>query len=144
MIKQCTIKDLTSVSEYLSKKLNIPFSEATKQARKIIKSGLPSLILEEKDLTGVCWAEIRLIDDKKFHYVVMLVNNWRLAEKFIQILRWRLNGIYYFSIPKHDFLNRTYNKNGIRFLKCDNDKNVYCQKFELRTFVNHKSEDTEE
>ena len=63
---------------------------------------------------------------------------------YIKILRWNLKGIYWFSLTKHDFLNRTYNKNGLRFIKCDGDKNLYCYKFEKRQFANFKSEDNEE
>jgi hypothetical protein len=144
MIRQISTKDKISLATYLAVKINIPLSEATVKAVRIIKSGLPSLMMESKDLQGICWVENKLVGEKKVKYVEILVNNWRLAENFIQVLRWKLNGEYFFSIPKHDFLNRTYNKNGIRFLKCDGDKNVYCQRFEKRDFYSFKSEDANE
>jgi len=143
MIRQISNKDKASLAAYLVVKTETSFPEAIKKASKILKSGLPALILESKDLHGVCWVETRLVGDKKIKFVELLVNNWRLAESFIQVLRWKLNGEYWFSIPKHDFLNRTYNKNGIRFMKVDGNKNVYCSRFELRNFYNYKSEDNE-
>jgi hypothetical protein len=143
MIRQISKKDKYSLITYLAPKLNISLLEANVKATKIIKSGLPSLILESKDLQGVCWVETKVIGEKKVKFVEILVNNWRLAEHFIQVLRWNLNGEYWFSIPKHDFLNRTYNKNGIRFMKVDGDRNLYCYRFELRNFYNYKTEDNE-
>lgn len=144
MIRNITSSDKNSVSEYLIKKLNISPSDAEKKSRKIIKSGLPSFLLESSDLQGICYVETRIINGEKQKFVEILVNNWRLAETYIKILRWNLNGIYWFSLPKHDFLNRTYNKNGLRFTKCDGDKNIYCYRFEKRNFVNFKSEDNNE
>jgi hypothetical protein len=141
MIRQLTIKDKTSLIVYLSAKLQLSFIEAEKKAVKIIKSGFPNLILDTRELQGVCWIESKEIDNKKIKFVNILVNNWRIAEAFIKVLRWRLNGEYWFSLPKHDFLNRTFNKNGIRFMNVDGDKNIYCFKFELRHFINYKSED---
>jgi hypothetical protein len=139
MIRQTKTSDINNIASYLSSKLKISFLEANIKAKKIVKSGLPSFIIEEKDLTGICYVESKSINSQK--YIEILVNNWRLAEDFIQILRWNLDGIYYLSLPKHDMLNRTFNKNGIRFLKCEGDKNIYCYKFEKRQFFNHKSED---
>jgi len=101
-------------------------------------------MLEGKELHGVCWIESRLIGEKKEKFIEILCNNWRLAESYIQVLRWNLDGVFYFSLPKHDFLNRTLNKAGIRFVKVDGDKNIYNYKFEKRNFVNYKSEDNEE
>jgi hypothetical protein len=143
MIRQISTKDKISLSVYLSSKLGISFSDATKKASKIIKSGFPNLMLESSDLQGVCWVETRIIADKKIKFVEMVVNNWRLAESFLQALRWKLCGEYWFSLPKHDFLNRTYNKQGIRFMKVDGQNNLYCYKFEKRNFFNYKREDEE-
>jgi hypothetical protein len=144
VIRQITSKDSNEISLYLVSKLNIPFSEAEKKVRKIIKSGLPSFLLEAKDLQGICYVEHRIINDEKTKFVEILCDNWRLAEMYIKILRWNLNGIYWMSLPKHDFLNRTFNKNGLRFTKCDGNKNIYCYRFEKRNFVNFKSEDNDE
>jgi len=141
MIRQISKKDKTAIEFYLSTKLRLSFLEASVKTRKIIKSGLPALIMESKELQGICWAENRIVDDKKVKYIEILVNNWRLAEAFIKILRWNLNGDYYLSIPKHDFLNRTYNKNGIRFLKVNGKNNEYITRFEKRTFYNFKKDD---
>jgi hypothetical protein len=144
MIRNCTTKDLSSISVYLAQKLNISLPEASIKTKKIIKSGLPSLIKESKDLTGIVWVESRIINDKKEKFIEIFVNNWRLAEDFIQCLRWKLDGVYWFSLPRHDFLNRTFNKNGIRFSRVEGDRNIYCYKFERRNFFNYKSEDNEE
>jgi hypothetical protein len=144
MIRQLTVKDKISLISYLSEKTNISLPDATMKVSKILKGGLTALIKESKNLEGVCWVETKLVNEKKEKFVEIIVNNWRLAEDFIKVLRWNLNGDYFFVLPKHDFLNRTYNKNGIRFFKCDGDKNVYCQRFEKRQFFNYKSEDNEE
>jgi hypothetical protein len=144
MIRQVSTQDKTSIGLYLSQKLNISIPEGMVKANKIIKSGLPAFMLEGKELQGVCWVESRLIGEKKEKFIEILCNNWRLAESYIQVLRWNLNGIYFLSVPKHDFLNRTYNKNGIRFMKVDGQNNLYCYKFEKRNFFNYKSEDNEE
>ena len=144
MIRLISTKDKTSIAIYLASKLNIDLPEANRRANKIIKSGLPSFILESKDLQGLCYVEKRQVGDKQEKFIEILVGNWRLAENFIQVLRWNLDGVYWFSLPKHDMLNRTYNKNGIRFFKCDGEKNTYCYKFEKRNFYSFKSEDNEE
>jgi hypothetical protein len=144
MIRHISTGDKNLVSDYLANKLRIPFSEAQKKARKIIKSGLPSFLLESKDLQGICYVENRIVNDKKEKFVEILCDNWRLAEKYIKILRWSLNGDYFFLVPKHDWLNRTYNKNGIRFYKVDGSNNLYIGRFEKRTFVNFKAADNEE
>lgn len=141
MIRNITLKDKSSVSLYLSTKLNISLQDAVKKANIIIKSGYPKFLKDDINLQGLCYVESKIINEVKEKFIVILVNNWRLAESFLQCMRWELNGIYYFSIPKHDFLNRTYNKNGIRFLKCDGDKNLYCYKFEKREFHNYKQDD---
>jgi hypothetical protein len=143
MIRQTSTKDKTSIAVYLSKKLNISLKDASIKARKIVKNGLPSFLKESKDLEGVCWVETRLVNEKKEKFVEILVDNWRLAESFIQCLRWSLDGICWFSLPRHDMLNRTLNKAGIRFVKVDGDKNVYIYKFEKRYFQSYKSEDNE-
>jgi hypothetical protein len=126
---------------YLAQKLNISLPEASIKAKQIIKSGLPSLIKESKELQGICWVESYIINDKKEKFVKILVNNWRLAENYIQILRWNLNGDYFFSVPKHDWLNRTLNKNGIRFYRVEGTNNLYIGRFEKRNFFNYKKED---
>ena len=144
MIRNISTKDKINVSTYLASKLNLSFSEAEKKVRKIIKSGQPNFLLESKDLQGFCYVETRIINGEKLKFVEILCNNWRLAEMFIKILRWNLNGIYWLSLPKHDFLNRTFNKNGLRFVKCDGAKNIYCYRFEHHQFANFKSEDNEE
>lgn len=143
MIRHILPKDELSLTIYLMSKLGIQYKEANIKANKIIKSGFVSFLVDSKDLQGICWVEQRLIGDKKIKFVEILVNNWRLAESLFQVLKWNLNGEYWFSIPKHDFLNRTYNKNGIRFIKVDGNYNTYCYKFELRTFYNVKHEDDE-
>jgi len=144
MIRQVSTKDKTTIGLYLSQKLNISISEGMLKAIKIIKSRLPAFILEGNDLQGICWVESKLIGEKKEKFVEILCNNWRIAENYIQVLRWNLHGIYWFSLPRHDFLNRTLNKAGIRFVKVDGDKNIYHYKFERRNFFNYKSEDNEE
>jgi hypothetical protein len=144
MIRQASTNDKTSIAVYLSKKLNISLKDANNKARKIIKSGLSAFILEGKDLLGICYVELRLVGNKKEKFVEILCDNWRLAESYIQILRWNLNGDYQFSVPKHDWLNRTLNKNGIRFNKIDGLNNLYIGRFEKREFHSFKSEDNEE
>jgi hypothetical protein len=143
MIRQISTKDKTSIAIYLAQKLNISLPEANIKANKIVKSGLPAFMIEGKELQGICWVETRLIGEKKEKFVEILCNNWRLAESYIQVLRWNLNGIYWFSLPKHDFLNRTFNKNGLRYMRCEGDRNIYCYKFEKRNFYSFKSEDLE-
>ena len=143
MIRQISTKDKTSIAIYLAQKLNISLPDANIKANKIIKSGLPAFLLEGKDLQGICYVELRLVGDKKEKFVEILCDNWRLAESYLQVLRWNLDGIYWFSLPKRDFLNRTYNKQGIRYMRCDGDKNIYCYKFEKRNFYSFKSEDVE-
>lgn len=143
MIRQISTKDRTSISLYLASKLNIDLPEANRRARKIIKSGLPSFILESKDLQGLCYVEKRQVGDKQEKFIEILVGNWRLAENFIQVLRWNLDGVYWFSLPKHDFLNRTLNKAGMRYVRVEGDKNVYNYKFERRQFYSFKLEDLE-
>lgn len=143
MIRQISTGDKTSVAIYLAQKLNISLPEANFKANKIIKSGQVSFLKEEKELSGLCYVESRLVNGVKTNFIEIIVNNWRLAESFLQCLRWSLNGIYWFSLPKHDFLNRTLNKSGIRFVKVDGDKNIYNYKFEKRDFFNYKSEDVD-
>ena len=138
-----SIKDKSSIAFYLSNKLNISIEDATIRANKIIKSGLENFIKEEKDLSGICYIESKLVNDTKIKYVEILVNNWRLAEQFLQCLRWTLNGEHWFSLPKHDFLNRTFNKNGLRYIRVEGDRNIYCYKFEKRDFRNYKNEDVD-
>jgi hypothetical protein len=144
MIRQISTQDKTSITIYLARKLNISLVDANIKTNKIIKSGLPAFILEDKDLEGICWVELRLIGLKKEKFIEILCNNWRLAESYIQVLRWNLNGDYFFSVPKHDWLNRTLNKNGIRFYKIDELNNLYIGRFEKRNFFNYKSDDNEE
>ena len=143
MIRQVSTKDKTTIGIYLSQKLNISITEGMVKARKIIKSGLPVFMLEGKDLQGICWVETRLVNNKKEKFVEILCNNWRLAESYLQVLRWTLNGDFFFSVPKHDWLNRTLNKNGIRFTKIDGLNNLYIGRFEKREFHSFKSEDLE-
>lgn len=143
MIRNITTKDKTSLAVYLSSKLNISLPDAKLKASKIVKNGQTSFLKEEKDLSGICYVENRLINDKKEKYVVILVNHWKLAESFIQCLRWKLDGIFWFELPKHDSLNRTFNKAGIRFVKIDGDRNLYNYKFDKRQFFSFKSEDIE-
>lgn len=144
MIRHCTTKDRTSIAVYLATKLKISLSEANSKAKRIVKNGMPSFLKEEKNLTGLCWIETRLVNDKKEKFVEILSDHWKLAESFLQCLRWKLDGIFYFSLPKYDSLNRTYNKNGIRYLKVDGDRNIYVYKFEKREFRSFKEEDNEE
>jgi hypothetical protein len=143
MIRQVSTKDKTSVAIYLAQKLNISLPDANFKANKIVKSGLPVFMLEGKDLQGICWVELRLIGEKKEKFIEILCNNWRLAESYLQVLRWNLDGIFWFSLPKHDFLNRTLNKAGMRYVRVEGDRNIYNYKFEKRNFVNYKSEDIE-
>ena len=144
MIRKINAKDITSLSIYLSQKLGISISEAKKKASKIVKSGLPNFIKEEKDLSGVCFVETKIINDVKKKFVYIYVNNWRLAENFLQCLRWNLNGEYFFSISRRDMLNRTYNKAGIKYLKIEGDNHLYSYVFEKRNFTSYKSEDNED
>ena len=141
MIRKATTKDITSIAVFLSNKLNLSLKDSIVKARRIVKNGLPSFLKEEKDLTGVCWVEKRLIGDVKKKFVCIHVDNWRLAESFIQCLRWTLNGEHMFFIPRRDMLNRTFNKNGIKYIKIDGDNHLYSYTFEKREFRNYKSED---
>ena len=143
MIRQISTGDKISIAIYLASKLNIDLPEANRRANKIIKSGLPSFILESKDLQGLCYVEKRQVGDKQEKFIEILVGNWRLAESFIQVLRWNLDDDYWFSLPRHDFLNRTFNKNGIRYVRVEGDRNIYCYRFEKRNFFNYKSEDVD-
>jgi hypothetical protein len=144
VIRQIITKDSNDVAIYLVSKLNISFPDAIKKVRKIVKSGLPSFLKEDRDLQGICYVESRIVNGEKLKFVEILCDNWRLAEMYIKILRWNLNGIYWFALPKRDFLNRTLNKAGIRYVRVDGDKNIYNFRFEKRSFSNFKSEDNEE
>lgn len=141
MIRNATTKDITSIATFLSNKLNLSLHDAVKKSRKIVKNGLPSFLKEEKDLTGVCWVEKRVVNNVPQKFVEIHVKNWRLAEDFIQCLKWSLNGEYMFLIPRKDMLNRTYNKAGIKYLKIEGDNHLYSYRFEKREFRNYKSED---
>lgn len=141
MIRNATTKDITSIATFLSNKLNLSLHDAVKKAKKIVKNGLPSFLKEEKDLTGVCWVEKRIVNNVPQKFVEIHVKNWRLAEDFIQCLKWSLNGEYMFLIPRKDMLNRTYNKAGIKYLKIEGDNHLYSYRFEKREFRNYKSED---
>lgn len=144
MIRQISVKDISAVSMYLANKLNISFTDAKIKARKIIKSGNHSFLLDEANLQGICYVETKVVNNKKVKFIEIIADNWRLAESFIQILKWNLNGEYFFALPKHHFLNRTYNKKGIKFFRVEGDKNLYIYNFEKRTFFNNKAEDSEE
>jgi hypothetical protein len=143
MIRRINSKDKNSLASYFSNKLNINIEDALVKTNKILKSNSTNFIKEERELSGVCWIETRLINNIKTKYIEILVNNWRLAEQFLQCLRWSLNGEHWFSLPKHDFLNRTLNKAGIRFIRVEGDRNIYCYRFEKRDFRNYKSDDIE-
>jgi len=141
MIRKVTTKDLTSIATFLSSKQNISLKDAVVKAKRIVKSGLPSFIKEEKDLSGICFVESRIVNNVKQKFVEIYVNNWRLAESFLQCLRWELNGEYFFVIPRKDFLNRTYNKAGIKYLRIEGENHLYTYKFEKRQFHSFKQED---
>ena len=143
MIRPISTNDKVSIAIYLASKLNISLPEAKVKTNKILKGGLSAFILESKDLQGICYIEKRLIGEKQENFIEILVGNWRLAESFIQVLRWNLDGDYWFSLPRHDFLNRTFNKNGIRYVRVEGDRNIYCYRFEKRNFFNYKSEDVD-
>ena len=138
MIRQINKKDTLFISEYLSKKLSISNKEANSKISKLIKSGLPAFIKEGLYIDGICWVEI---DDKKVKRINFQVDNWKIAEDFIKVLKWNLNGDYIIELPKYDFLNKTLNKNGFKFFKVENNKNYYTYKFEKRVFYNTKSDD---
>lgn len=141
MIRHCTTKDRTSIAVYLATKLKISLSEANSKAKRIVKNGMSSFLKEEKNLTGLCWVETRIVNDKKEKFVEILSDHWKLAESFLQCLRWALNGDYYFAAPIHDSLNRTFNKHGLQFIKVNDKFNVYIGRFEKRVFKSFKSED---
>ena len=141
MIRNATTKDITSIATFLSNKLNLSLNDAVKKSRKIVKNGLPSFLKEEKDLSGVCWVEKRVVNNVPQKFVEIHVNHWKIAEDFIQCLKWSLNGEYMFLIPRKDMLNRTYNKAGIKYLKIEGDNHLYSYRFEKRIFRNYKSED---
>lgn len=143
MIRLIKKEDTLSIVEYLLKKLAITPQEAKVISRKIVKSGLPSFLKDSKSLEGICWMEKSILNEKPIKKLNFLVDNWRLAEDFIKILRWNVNGEIIIDIPRHDFLNRTLTKNGFRFLKLENNRNVYNYRFEKREFHNIKSEDNE-
>jgi hypothetical protein len=144
MIRNATTKDITSIATFLSNKLNLSLNDAVKKSRKIVKNYSPSFLKEEKDLSGVCWVEKRIVNNVPQKFVEIHVKNWRLAEDFIQCLKWSLNGEYMFLIPRKDMLNRTYNKAGIKYLKIEGDNHLYSYRFEKREFRNYKSEDLED
>ena len=141
MIRNATTKDITSIATFLSNKLNLSLTDAVKKSRKIVKNCSPSFIKEEKDVSGVWWVEKRIVNNVPQKFVEIHVKNWRLAEDFIQCLKWSLNGEYMFLIPRKDMLNRTYNKAGIKYLKIEGDNHLYSYRFEKREFRNYKSED---
>jgi len=143
MIRLITKQDKSSIIEYLSKKLVISEQQAALKTNKLINRGLPFFIKELKNIEGICWVEHLTIDEKKVRKLFFLVDNWRLAEDLIKLLRWNLNGDYVIEIPKHDFLNRTLNKNGFRFSHIKDNYNVYNYRFEKRTFHNSKLEDND-
>jgi hypothetical protein len=144
MIRNATTKDITSIATFLSNKLSLSLNDAVKKSRKIVKNYSPSFLKEEKDLSGVCWVENRIVNNVPQKFVEIHVKNWRLAEDFIQCLKWSLNGEYMFLIPRKDMLNRTYNKAGIKYLKIEGDNHLYSYRFEKREFRNYKSEDLED
>lgn len=144
MIRKISTKDITSIAIFLSNKLNLSLNDSLIKAKRIVKNGLPSFLKEEKDLTGVCFVETRLVNDVKKKFVEIHVKNWRLAEEFLQCLRWTLDGEYNFSIPRRDMLNRTYNKAGIKYIKIEGDNHLYSYTFQKREFRSYKSEDNEE
>jgi hypothetical protein len=143
MIRKAITKDITSIAVFLSNKLNLSLKDSVIKAKRIVKSGLPSFLKEEKDLSGLCFVETKLVGDVKKKFVNIYVSNWRLAESFIQCLRWTLNGEHFFLIPRKDMLNRTYNKAGIKYLKIEGDNHLYSYVFEHRVFTSYKSEDIE-
>jgi hypothetical protein len=140
MIRNLQPKDELNFITYYSSKTNCSLKDAKYQFKQIIKSGLPALIKEESILTGVCWIENRIVEEKKIKHLNFLVNNWRLAEAFLQVLRLNYNGKVIVELDKRHFLNRTLNKHHFNFLKLDNDKNIFEYKFEKRAIFT-KSDD---
>lgn len=143
MIRPFHKTDKIAIADYLSKKLNLSMSDANLEAHKILKSKTQGFIKEDINLEGLCWIDKKIINEKPVKRLTFLVNNWRLAEDFIKLLRWNLSGEYIVECPKHDFLNRTLTKNGFRFLRLEDNKNVYNFRFEKRSFTNYKSEDND-
>lgn len=143
MIRAIKRTDKSDIVQYLVKKLSISFEESEKKARKLLKLNNLCFIKESKNLEGICWVENILVADKKVKKLSFLVDNWKLADDFIKLLRWNLNGEYITEIPKHDFLNRTLSKNGFRFLRLENNKNVYNYRFDLKIFTNYKIDDVD-
>lgn len=141
MIRLIKTEDKTSISDFLMKKLSISFKEAELKTSKLLKLKNLCFVKESPDVKGLCWVETSLISDKKVKKLFFLVDNWQLAEDFIKLLRWNLSGEYLIEIPKHDFLNRTLSKNGFRFVKLLDNKNVYNYRFEKKTFTNYKLDD---
>ena len=144
MIRNISSKDKLVIADYLVSKKGISFLEANKIVKNILKGGRVSFIKENKECEGICYIYTKEINGEKLKFIEILVNNWRLAENYLQMLKWSLNGVYFFSLPKHDFLNRTYNKNNIKFLQVDGQNNIYSYKFEKRQFFNFKREDIED
>lgn len=108
--------------------------EAKLKFNHIIKSGLFNLILEDKNISNFCWLEHKVINDKKNKYLYFLVNHWKVAESFINMCRWNINGEIWVELPKHHFLNRTLNKQNFKFIKVENNKNIYNYTFIQRKF----------
>jgi len=137
MIRNIITKDKYNFLDYYSKQLNVSFKEAEIKFNKILKNSSAKLILVNKDVEGICWTEK---DDSKKKHLFLLVNHWKIAESFIQSLRWDLSGEYEINIPKYHFLNRTLNKNGFKFYKVDDKNNYYKYTFIKRILTNAKSE----
>lgn len=143
MIRPIKKSDKSSLCEYIKNKYSCTYTEAEKESRKLLKFSQKCYIKEDKDLYGVCWIEKCIFDKLPSKKINFLVDNWHLADDFIKILRWNLNGLYIIEVPQNHFLNKTLNKNGFRFIRLQNNKNLYHYKFELRKFTNYKLEDLE-
>jgi hypothetical protein len=143
MIRNLQPKDELNFITYYSSKVNCSLKDAKHQFKQIIKSGLPALIKDESTLSGVCWIDSRKVEDKKIRYLNFLVNNWRLAEAFLQVLRWNYNGEVIVELDKHHFLNRTVNKNRFIFLRTENNKNIFKYTFIKREIYGKLEESNE-
>lgn len=134
MFRRINSTDKLNFIEYYSKKNNCSLKDSSYKFNKILKSGLPAIILNDKECKGICWIESIIINEKKVKLLSFLVDNWRVAESLIQILKWNFHGTVVVELEKHHFLNRTLNKNRFQFTHIKDNKNCYIFNFEKREF----------
>lgn len=134
MIRSVKSKDMSSFITTYSYHNHCSYLESKSKFNTLIKSGLFALVLEDKSVDNFCWVENKIVNEKKIKYLYFLVNHWKVAESFINMCRWNINGEIWVELPKHHFLNRTLNKQNFKFIKVEDNKNIYNYTFIQRKF----------